>query len=49
MNRPTTGFSGNIAANIDATVYADTSIFLYETPWKVCGLQYAAAVAIPYV
>jgi hypothetical protein len=42
-------FGGLLAANLDATVYADTSILLYETPWKICGLQYAAAVAIPYV
>ncbi len=40
---------GQVAANIDATVYADTSIFLYETPWKILGGQYAAAVAIPYI
>lgn len=40
---------GNIAANIDATVYADTSILLYETPWELFGGQYAAAVALPYL
>lgn len=40
---------GNVVANADATVYADTSLLLYETPWKILGLQYAAAVAIPYV
>lgn len=40
---------GQIVANIDATVYADTSILLYETPWKILGSQYAAAVAIPYL
>src|SRR5512138_2287031 len=33
---------GQIVANIDATVYADTSILLYQTPWKVFGGQYAA-------
>jgi hypothetical protein len=26
-----------VVANIDGTVYADTSIFLYETPWKFLG------------
>ena len=40
---------GNIVANIDGTVYADTSILLYQTPWKILGGQYAAAVAIPYM
>jgi hypothetical protein len=40
---------GQIVANIDGTVYADTSILLYQTPWKILGGQYAAAVAIPYV
>ncbi len=40
---------GQLVANIDATAYADTSILLYETPWKILGGQYAAAVAIPYL
>jgi hypothetical protein len=40
---------GQLVANIDATVYADTSIFLYQTPWKFLGGQYAAAAAIPYL
>ncbi len=40
---------GQLVANIEATVYADTSILLYETPWKILGGQYAAAVAIPYL
>jgi hypothetical protein len=40
---------GQVVANIDGTVYADTSFFLYETPWRFLGGQYAAAVAIPYV
>jgi len=40
---------GQVVANIDGTVYADTSILLYQTPWKILGGQYAAAVAIPYV
>lgn len=42
-------FGGNIVAQVDGTIYADTSILLYETPWKILGGQYAAAVAIPYV
>src|SRR5206468_1194609 len=40
---------GQVVANIDGTVYADTSILLYQAPWKLLGGQYAAAVAIPYV
>jgi hypothetical protein len=39
---------GLVAANIDGTVYADSSTLLYQTPWKICGGQYAAAVTIPY-
>lgn len=42
-------FGGNVVANVDGTVYADTSIFLYQTPWKLLGGQYAAAVAVPYL
>lgn len=40
---------GQVVLNVDATVYADTSILLYQTPWKVAGGQYAVAAAIPYV
>lgn len=40
---------GQVVVNVDATVYADTSILLYETSWKILGGQYAAAVAIPYL
>ena len=39
----------NIVANINGNVYADTSIFLYETPWKIGDFQYAVALAVPYV
>ena len=42
-------FGGQVVANVNGTVYADTSILLYETPWKFLGGQYAAAVAIPYM
>jgi hypothetical protein len=41
-------FGGLLAANVDATVYANTSVLLYQTPWKIFGGQYAAAVGIPY-
>lgn len=40
---------GQLAANVDASVYADTSIFLVETTEKVFGGHYAAAVVVPYV
>jgi hypothetical protein len=40
---------GLVAANIDGTVYADSSTLLYQTPWKIFGGQYAAAVTIPYL
>ena len=42
-------FGGLVAANIDATIYADTSILLYQTPLKFLGGYYAVALAIPYV
>ena len=40
---------GQVVANVDGTVYADTSFLLYQTPWKIFGGGYAAAVAIPYM
>lgn len=40
---------GQIAANVKATSYADTSTFLYQVPFKLLGGQYGAAIAIPYV
>jgi len=40
---------GLLAANMDATVYADTSVFLRQTRKKLFGGLYAAAVAVPYV
>ena len=40
---------GQVVANVHGTVYADTSILLYQTPWTVLGGQYAAAAAIPYM
>src|SRR5215472_16943607 len=40
---------GQVAANVKSTVYADTSIFLYEARWTLLGGQYAAALAVPYV
>ena len=43
------GYGQNIAINVQGIVCADTSILLYQTPWKLLGGQYAAAMAIPYV
>src|SRR6202165_4682895 len=40
---------GQVAANVKGTVYADTSIFLYQAPWTLLAGQYGAAVAVPYV
>ena len=40
---------GQVAANVKGTVYADTSIFLYQAPWTLLGGQYGAAIAVPYV
>ncbi|MGA7762553.1 MAG: transporter, partial [Candidatus Binataceae bacterium] len=40
---------GQVAANVKGTVYADTSIFLYQAPWTLLSGQYGAAVAVPYV
>jgi hypothetical protein len=45
----TLGFGGLAAFNLDATVYADTSIFLYQAPWDIFGGYYAGGIAIPYV
>lgn len=40
---------GVLAAKVEATTFANTSIFLYEGPWNIFGGYYAAALAIPYV
>lgn len=38
----------DIVGNIDATVYANTSFLVYQTPWKIFGGRYGAGLAIPY-
>lgn len=38
-----------IVANVDATVFAETSTLVYETPWELFGAKYGAAMSIPYV
>jgi hypothetical protein len=40
---------GQLVLNVNADVYADTSLLLYQTPWKIAGGQYAAGFAVPYV
>jgi hypothetical protein len=40
---------GFLAADIDATVYADTIAAIYQTPWEVLGGGFAFGVAVPYV
>jgi hypothetical protein len=47
-NRPLP-IGGFLAANVDATVYADTLAAIYQTPWNVLGGGYAFGVAVPYV
>lgn len=40
---------GLVAANLDATVYADTLGVIYETPLKLIGGNVALGVAAPYI
>jgi hypothetical protein len=40
---------GLITAGLDATVYSDTILALYQTPLKLLGGYYAVGVAIPYI
>lgn len=42
-------FGGLVASNVTATIWGDTSLLLYETPWRILGGEYAAAIAIPYL
>src|SRR5579884_1706911 len=41
-------FGGLLAANANGTIYADTSYFLFQTPWKLFGGQYGGAIVVPY-
>lgn len=41
-------FGGKVTANANATIYADTSLFLLQTPWKLFGGQYGGAIVAPY-
>ena len=42
-------FGGVVTANASSTIWGDTSLLLYETPWKIAGGEYATAIAIPYL
>src|SRR6266849_9358818 len=42
-------FGGLLTANAKGTVYSDTSVFLYQAPWKILGGQYAVQLIVPYV
>jgi hypothetical protein len=41
-------FGGVLTANANATIYAETSLFLLQTPWKLLGGQYGGAIVVPY-
>ena len=40
---------GQVAVNVKATFWGDTSLLLYETPWQPLGGSYATAIAIPLI
>ena len=42
-------FGGLLTADAKGTVYSDTSLFLYQAPWKILGGQYAVQLIVPYV
>jgi hypothetical protein len=42
-------FGGLVTANVKGTAYSDTSLFLYQAPWKILGGQYGVALIVPYV
>jgi hypothetical protein len=46
---PRLELGGLVAAGVDATVYADTILGLYQTPFQLLGGDYAVAMAIPIV
>jgi hypothetical protein len=39
---------GELVLDVAATVYADTSVILYQTPWTILGGRYGVGAAIPY-
>lgn len=42
-------FGGLLTADAKGTVYSDTSLFLYQAPWKILGGQPAVELIVPYV
>jgi len=40
---------GQVTTNVKATIWADTSLLVYESPWHLLGGEYATAIAIPYL
>jgi hypothetical protein len=40
---------GKITTNVSATIYGDTSLLLYQSPWELLGGKYATGIAIPYL
>ncbi len=40
---------GVVASDVKATIWGDTNLLLYETPWQLFGGRYATAVAIPHL
>jgi hypothetical protein len=40
---------GFLTAGVDAKVYADSVVAIYQTPWEVLGGGWAFGVALPYV
>jgi len=42
-------FGGLLTADAKGTIYSDTSLFLYQAPWKILGGQPAVELLVPYV
>ena len=40
---------GQVTTNVKGTIWADTSLLVYESPWHLLGGEYATAIAIPYI
>ena len=40
---------GLLAADVDATIYADTIAAVYQTPWNVLGCSFAVGMALAEV
>jgi hypothetical protein len=39
---------GKAVADVEATVYANTSFLVYQSPWKLFGGRYGTGLAIPF-